>query len=475
MQTLLWGVYQLAMGAALLLSGPILLVRRGRHYLPTLPGRLGRTPEPSADAPAPPGGGRGGLWIHAVSVGEVGVAATLARALPPGLPLVVTTVTPTGQARARALFAGRAAVAYLPFELGFALRRFFDRYAPAALVLAEGDLWPLLLREAGRRRLPVAVANGRMSDRSFRRMRRLRPLLSPLLSGVDRFGVQTAGDREKLLALGVPAGRIAVTGNLKYEAPEPARSPALEEEVRRLAAGRPVLLAGSTMAGEEEAVLDALSHLNTRLADRLDTPALLVLAPRHPERWDAVERLALARGLAAVRRSRLGGAAGAGAERRPDVLLLDSLGELAGLYALAAAAFVGGTLVPTGGHNPLEPARFGVPTAVGPSMENFRDMAAEFDGALAWRRVRDGRELGEAWASWLAEPAAARQVGERAARLVEASRGALDRTLALLAPALAAAQDGALGSDSLLGTSGLAARAPEPAPERERAGARERR
>jgi 3-deoxy-D-manno-octulosonic-acid transferase len=437
MQALLWGVYQLVMGAALLLTGPILVARRGGHYLPTLPGRLGRTPAGGAAAGVP-GGGRGGLWLHAVSVGEVGVAATLARALPPDLPLLVTTITPTGQARARAAFAGRAAVAYLPFELGFAVRRFFDRSAPAALVLVEGDFWPLLLREARRRRLPVAVANGRVSDRSFRRMRRLRPFLAPLLAGVDRFGVQTAEDRGKLLALGVPAERVAVTGNLKYEAPEPARSPALEGEVRRLAAGRAVLLAGSTMAGEEEEVLDALASLGGR--------ALLVLAPRHPERWDAVERLVAGRGLAAVRRS---GLAGADAPRSADVLLLDSLGELAGLYAVADAAFVGGTLVATGGHNPLEPARFGVATAVGPSMENFREMAAEFDRAGAWRRVAGGRELAAVWGGWLDDPAAARAVGSRAARLVEDNRGALERTLELLAPALAAgsgAQAGARGA-----------------------------
>jgi 3-deoxy-D-manno-octulosonic-acid transferase len=423
MQSFLWGLYQLAVGAALLLTGPLLIARRGRHYLPTLPGRLGRF------RAAGPRDGRGGLWLHAVSVGEVGVAATLARALPADLPLLVTTITPSGQARAQAAFAGRAAVAYLPFELGFAVRRFFDRFAPTALVLAEGDLWPLLLREARRRRLPIVVANGRVSDRSFRRMRRLRYLLGPLLAGVDRFGVQTEADRGKLLALGVPPERVAVTGNLKYEAPAPLRAGTLEGAVRRLAAGRPVLLAGSTMAGEEEEVLEALAMLGGR--------ALLVLAPRHPERWDAVERLLAARAVRSVRRSRLAGPPGA-AIPAPDLLLLDSMGELAGLYAIADAAFVGGTLVATGGHNPLEPARYGVPTAVGPSMENFRDMAAEFDRAGAWRRVASGRELGAAWREWLDDPAAARALGGRAARLVEQNRGALERTLELLAPAIAA-------------------------------------
>jgi 3-deoxy-D-manno-octulosonic-acid transferase len=361
-------------------------------------------------------------------VGEVGVAATLARALPATLPLVVTTVTPTGQARARSAFAGRAAVAYLPFELGFAVRRFFARFAPCALVLVEGDLWPLVLREARRRGLPILVVNGRVSDRSFRRLRRLRPFLGPLLLRVDRFGVQTGEDREKLLRLGVSPERVTVTGNLKYESPEPERRPALEAEVTRLAAGRPLLLAGSTMAGEEEPVLDAFTRIGG--GER----ALLLLAPRHPERWDEVDRLLAARGLTRVRRSGLGGLADA--PERPAVLLLDSLGELAGLYSQAAVAFVGGTLVPTGGHNPLEPARFGVPTAVGPAMDNFRDMAERFDEAGAWRRVADAAGLADAWSGWLADPAAARAVGERARKLVEDNRGALAATLALLRPVL---------------------------------------
>jgi 3-deoxy-D-manno-octulosonic-acid transferase len=422
MQSLFWVFYQLAAALALVTAGPFLLARRGSHYLAALPGRL-LGPSPAEDVSGQEN--ERGLWVHAVSVGEVGVAATLARALPAGLPLVVTTITPTGQARARSAFAGRAAVAYLPFELGFAIRRFFARFAPRALVLVEGDLWPLVLREARRRGLPVVVVNGRVSDRSFRRMRRLRPLLGPLLAGVDRFGMQTGEDREKLLRLGVPPERVTVTGNLKYESPEPERRPALEEAVARLAAGRPLLLAGSTMAGEEEPVLDAFARLGG--GER----ALLLLAPRHPERWDEVDRLLAARGLNRVRRSRLEDSPG-----RPAVLLLDSLGELAGLYSQAAAAFVGGTLVPTGGHNPLEPARFGVPTAVGPAMDNFRDMAERFDEAGAWRRVADAAGLAEIWSTWLGDPAAASDVGERARKLVEDNRGALAATLALLRPVL---------------------------------------
>src|SRR4051794_25167319 len=253
MRYVLWGLYQLAAGAALLAASPFLLARRRSHYLPTLPGRLGR-------ATGANGTVTGALWLHAVSVGEVGVAATLARALPPDLPLLVTTVTPTGQERARAELsrrAGHSEVAFLPFDLGFAVQRFFRRHQPSSLILVEGDYWPLLLRAARRRGLPVAVVNGRVGDRGFGRMRRLRALLGPLFSAVGRFGVQSADDRDRLVALGVPAERVTVTGNLKYESPEPPRKPELEGILAGVAHGRPILLAGSTMPGEEEQVLAA--------------------------------------------------------------------------------------------------------------------------------------------------------------------------------------------------------------------------
>ena len=410
----MWLLYQLATAVALFLLAPFLLIGRGGHYLPTVRARLGL-------APPPPPAGRP-LWIHAVSVGEVGVAATLIRALPAELPLLVTTVTPTGQARARASLGERATVTYLPFELSPAVRKLFDRYRPRALVLVEGDLWPLVLREAVRRELPVMVVNGRVGDKSFRRMRRVTRLLGPLLGPVHRFAVQGAGDRRRLEELGVEPERIVETGNLKFDTPEPPAAPEAEELVRRLAAGRPVLVAGSTMAGEEEAALTGLAEAGGGDA------AMLVLAPRHPERWAEVAQLLERRGIDSSRRSAGGG------DGRPAVLLLDSLGELAGLYRLARGAFIGGTLVATGGHNPIEAARFAVPVAVGPSMENFADIAARFDGEAAWRRVADGAELGAAWRRWLEDPAAARELGERGRRLVAANRGALERTLELLSP-----------------------------------------
>jgi len=281
------------------------------------------------------------------------------------------------------------------------------------------------------------VINGRVGDRSFRRMRQVRPLARFLFSGIERFGVQSAEDRGRLQALGVDPARLTVTGNLKFETPEPRANPDLAATLDRLAGSRPVVVAGSTMPGEDEQVLAAFAALGG------GRRALLVLAPRHPERWDEVERLLAASGLTVVRRSRLpapeagSDATGGAAGTPPDVLLLDSMGELASLFRQAAAAFIGGTLVGTGGHNPLEAARYGIPIAVGPSMQNFRDMAERFDAAGAWRRVADGADLGRVWGEWLAEPTAARAQGERAAALMMENRGALARTLEMLAPILA--------------------------------------
>jgi 3-deoxy-D-manno-octulosonic-acid transferase len=413
-------IYQALVAVGLVLAGPILLALRGRHYLPTLAGRLGAAAPGPGKEPVP-----GALWIHAVSVGEAAVASALAARLPAATRLLVTTVTPTGQARARAGFAPlAAAVAYLPFDLGWPLDRFLRRHAPSALLLVEGDYWPLLLSRLRRQAVPVAVVNGRFSDRSFPRLRRLRPLVRRfLLDPIERFAVQSEIDRERLLALGVGGERIVVTGNLKFDFPEPPELPELTARLARLAEGRPILLAGSTMPGEEEAVLDAFAAAGG--GDR----ALLVLAPRHPERFAAVAALATVRFPATVLRS--------GADReRPALFLLDSIGELAALYRAADAAFIGGTLVERGGHNPIEAARFGVPVAVGRSMENFRDIAERFDEERAWARVSDSGALARLWSGWLERRDEATAIGARGRQLVEANRGATERTLAFLAPLL---------------------------------------
>ncbi len=425
-----WLLYQLLIAAGMALAAPFLLARRGRHYLATLAGRLGLH-RGAALSGVVPEGARGTVWIHAVSVGEVAVAATLVRRLPEDLPLVVTTVTPTGQQRARAAFTdagGHRVVTYLPFDLGFAVSSFFRRFQPSALILVEGDYWPLVLEAARRRAIPVAVINGRVGERSGRRLARFPRLARRLFfDPVARFAVQTGEDRRRLIAAGAPAERITVTGNLKFDAPEPQPLPELEAEIRRLADGRQVLLAGSTMPGEEAQILDAFTAIGA------GESALLLIAPRHPERFDGVSRLIRERGLACLRRSRLGAA---GDSATGEVLLLDTLGELAGLYRVADVAFIGGTLVPTGGHNPLEPACFAVPIVVGPSMDNFREMAESFDRAGAWARVADAQELARLWQTWLADAEAARSVGGKAADLLAANRGALDRTLEIVEPLL---------------------------------------
>lgn len=444
----MWFVYQVAMVTTLLLAGPFLLLRRGRHYLTTLAGRMTRAP---LGAPTP-----GALWVHAVSVGEVAVAATLLDALAPRGPLVVTTVTPTGQARARSLFGQRGRVTYLPFDLGGPVHRFLTHFSPRGLILVEGDLWPLLLARLRCRTAtaPIVVVNGRVSDRGAGRLDRLRRhagwlyrrFVTATFGKVDAWGVQSEGDAERLRRLGVAAERITVTGNLKYESREPPEKPALANTLARMASGRPILVAGSTMSGEEEIVLDGLAAINVAgngpTADaQPESPALLVLAPRHPERFTAVAELLARRGFTWARRTHFPDDASLeatsqsrqSASQRVDVVLLDSLGELASLYRLAHGAFIGGTLVPKGGHNPLEAARHGTPVAVGPAMDNFRAMAEDFDRRQAWARVTSGAELGRLWRSWLADPAAARQLGERGRALLAENRGALAATLTLLA------------------------------------------
>ncbi len=442
----MWFLYQLAMAAGLGVAAPVLLARRGRHYLETLPARLGRLPEARGARP---------LWLHAASVGETGVAATFARALPPNLDLVVTTVTPTGQAAAKKLLLPLASerrsvvVTYLPFDLGPLVSGFLDRYAPRALALLESELWPLVLRSCRRRGIPVAVLNARVSDRSFSRLRRAGRLgRRALLDPVGRFGAQSPQDEDRLLSLGTAPESVVRTGNLKFDTPEPSPVADLEQALRGLAADRPILVVGSTMAGEETVVLDAF--------ERLERDALLVLAPRHPERFDEVWREVDGRSLPARRRSGMPSAGDGEPPAAPvrvvpsppsrcapcsnvgepptpvRVVLLDSLGELASIYRLASAAFIGGSLVPTGGHNPIEAARFGVPVVVGPSMENFRRMAGDFEAAGALTVVGDGEALASAWRRLLDRPAEAVEQGNRGLGIVERNRGAVERSVELL-------------------------------------------
>ena len=419
----MWILYQLAVSTALALSAPWWFLRR-RPNRRLIGQRFGNySDEPSRDHD---------LWIHAVSVGEVAVATALANALPASCSLLVTTVTPTGQERARANLGQRATVAYLPVDLRRPLNRFIDHFKPRALVLVESELWPLLLDTTRRRGIATALVNARISDRSFKRLERFRkPARALLLGKVDAMGAQSHQDLARLEALGVDPASLMLTGNLKYDVDEPPRLPDLEKTVHTLAAGRRIFVAGSTMVGEERQVLDAFNTLESH-------QALLVLAPRHPERCDAVAREIEEQNLNCVRRSTLDAGSSGESEPAPDltagvdVLLLDTLGELASIYRLADASFIGGTLVDTGGHNPLEAARFAKPVIVGPSMQNFKEMADLFDDHDAWIRVESSTQLADRWRAIVDDREAfAPQAGE-AGKLVERHRGALGRTLGML-------------------------------------------
>ena len=370
------------------------------------------------------------IWVHAVSVGEVQAAAALVSALReryPQVPLLVTTFTPTGAARARALFGGAAEVRFLPFDLPGSVRRFLDRTRPRLAVIMETELWPNLYRQCRRRRVPLIIASARMSRRSIDRYRRLGALFKETVSGGVVVAAQGEGDAERFRALGAPAERTHVTGNLKFDLTLPAdigaRGRALREQY---APRRPVWVAGSTHGGvEEEAILAAQQHVGA-----VSSGTLLVLAPRHPNRFDEVAAWLEQQGIAFARRSRA--AATAAAEAGSSVLLLDTLGELLYFYAAADVAFVGGSLVPIGGHNLLEPAALGLPILTGPNNSNGEDVARLLLDCGAAKIVRNGSELGSRVAELLADRKLRTEMGERGRAAVERNRGALHKLMTLV-------------------------------------------
>lgn len=366
---------------------------------------------------------QGGLWLHGSSVGEaalVGLVAAALRRRRPDRALAVSAFTPSGRARLPEPPAVDAAF-YAPLDFPGRAARLLERMRPAVVGLIETELWPNLLHDCRRLGVPVAVLNARLSPRRMRRYRRLGALYRPLLSGLGRVGAQSEADAGRYAELGVPAARIEVTGNLKYDLRPPDVDVDALRERLGIAAGRPVIVAGSTGDGEEEQVLDALERSRRRITD-----AFLVLAPRHPRRSAAVGRLAAERGLELVPLSALPTAG----ER--DGVLVDTLGELAALYGVADVAFVGGSLVPVGGHNLLEPAAFGVPVLFGPHTEHFESMAAELEARGGGARVADAAALGQAIAALLGDAGARLRMARGALSLIEASRGAVERSAELL-------------------------------------------
>jgi 3-deoxy-D-manno-octulosonic-acid transferase len=372
----------------------------------------------------------GGVWLHAVSVGEVNAALPLIVALQkarPELPLLVTTTTPTGSAHLRSRVGDSVAHCYLPYDLPGAVRRFLGRQRPRLGIILETELWPNLYATAQALQIPLLLANARLSPRSARGYGRWPQLTRQTLERLAAVGAQTAPDGERLLALGLPPRRLTVTGNLKFDAaaPNPAAGLALRQ---RLGEGRPVWLAASTHAGEEQAALAAHRRLRAQHPE-----AVLILAPRHPQRFAEVARLCREQGWATALRS--------AADGHPcAVYLADSLGELPSLMAAADIVFVGGSLgtSPTarGGHNLIEPAQLGKPSLFGPHMNNFAELRELVLAAAAGQQVANDAALAAQIMALLADPARRAAMGQAAQALVAQHRGATARTLALINPYL---------------------------------------
>jgi 3-deoxy-D-manno-octulosonic-acid transferase len=371
------------------------------------------------------------IWIHAVSVGEVlaisGLVRELqSRALDYGI--VVSTTTRTGQKLARERF-GAEHCFYFPLDFPWSVRAAFDRVRPSVLVLAESELWPNVLSHCAGKNIPVAIVNARVSDRSLPRYRKLGILWRPFLKLLTVVQAQTAEDARRLAAIGVPEERVTVGGNLKFDVRAPLDAPIVESFRGILSGPARLLVCGSTLEGEEALLIAAWPKIVAAVPD-----AVMLLAPRHPERFDRVAALLQASGLPWTRRS----AWIASLTPLPagSIFLLDSIGELASLYALAAVAFVGGSLVEAGGHNPLEPAQFGVPIAMGPHYENFRDIVQLLIDQDAIRIVHPQTLDGELTAL-LRDAATA--IGENAQRVFDAQSGATKRAADAILKVLGAA------------------------------------
>jgi 3-deoxy-D-manno-octulosonic-acid transferase len=416
----MYALYSAALALGLMVYLPVFALRRLRRpdYRRGFAQRWGRyspglPPEPRC-------------WIHAVSVGETAAAVPLVEGLRrrwPELGIVVTTVTPTGARIVADRLGAVATHRYFPLDLPGAVQRALDGVRPRFFIGMETELWPNFLRALGRRGIPCMIANGRISDRSYRRYRLVRPLMARVLDHITVFAMQSDEDARRIIALGAPPERVVVTGNLKTDLrPEDEGGDSIRGRLLGLDPAEEVWVAGSTHRGEEGVVLDAFVRLKPRF------PRLaLLLAPRHPERVEEVERLVRDRGLASTRRSELPRARVPGA-----VIVLDTVGELAEFYRLAEVVYVGGSLVPVGGHNLMEPALRRKPVLVGPHTSNFRESAELLQSAGGAVVVKDGPELERELARLLEDPELRRRMGEAGFAAVAGRQGAVGRTLELV-------------------------------------------
>ncbi|MGO8796793.1 MAG: 3-deoxy-D-manno-octulosonic acid transferase [Candidatus Sulfotelmatobacter sp.] len=412
-------LYSVALAAAMVLTLPYWLFQMARHgkYRKGFYERMGRVPA-RLQLPVE---GESAIWVHAVSVGEVLAVSGFVEELRqrfPGHRIFISTTTDTGQALARKRF-GEASVLYFPMDFAFSIRPYLRALQPRMVVIAETEFWPNFLRLAHGCGARIAVVNGRISDRSWPKYRRFRGLLGKLLANVDLFLAQTEEDAARLKDIGALAERVRVAGNLKFDIPAPSPPPIVESIRSAIAASDagPVLVCGSTVDGEEPLLLKAFENVLVQ-----HPRAVMILAPRHPERFAAVAALLQQMSIRFYKRSEWKGESLAG-----SVLLLDTIGELATLYGLADVAFVGGSLVPRGGHNIIEPAQYGVATLVGNHTENFRDIVSLFQRRDAVRIVGPA-ELPLIFLELLANEAERKALGQRAAKTMQSQTGATART-----------------------------------------------
>lgn len=426
-------LYSCVSSVALTLVSPWLLWQAWRHgkYTHAVGERFGRLPATIGAGTSP------SIWVHAVSVGEVLAVRALLPALRDRYPshaVVVSTTTRTGRDIAARQLPGLDGLFYMPLDFAFSVRRVLQRVRPALLLIVETEIWPRLVYESHRRGVPVVLVNARVSDRSFPRYRAARVLLRRVLDQFTVLCAQSVQAAERLEAMGAPPDRVVVTGSLKYDALDwSLLDSRAAHPVLTYFDGlgeRPVLVAASTLHGEDALVLDAFDALRRR-----EPSALLILVPRHPERFDDVTALASSRGFRVVRRTAL-------VPQEPltaDVVVVDTVGELAALFGLATVVFVGGSLVDAGGHNVLEPALFGRAIVVGPSMHNFPEIARTFIDEDALVQVPDAATFTQTVLELFAAPERRQVLGANARALLERQRGAAARTLAAIAAAVPAA------------------------------------
>tara|TARA_R110002126_G_scaffold92541_3_gene219563 strand:- start:3871 stop:5127 length:1257 start_codon:yes stop_codon:yes gene_type:complete len=365
---------------------------------------------------------QGGIWVHAVSVGESIAAAPMVRELMqrhPDLPITITCMTPTGSEQIRKLFGGQVGHAYLPYDLPWLQRRLLRKLKPRVGIIMETELWPNLVAECERAQVPLVLANARLSERSARGYQRVSWLVKPMFAALDWVAVQSQAEALRFSSLGVDKSAMMVTGSIKFDFRPSAALLAQAHALRKNWGERPVWIAASTHAGEDEQVLRAHQVLLQTLPD-----ALLILVPRHPERFDSVARQVSDAGLLQLRRSQGGSPA-----PTDQVLLGDTMGELVMLYACADVAFVGGSLVPNGGHNYLEPAALGLPVLSGPHRFNFTEISDLLQGAGALQLVNDSQGISEALLTLLQDSKARKQAGDAGLAVVAANQGALELLL----------------------------------------------